>query len=281
VVLFVVDKRREQPETVAYSTDLSDQQWALIEPLLPKAKWGGRPRKTNLRRVVDALMYLVKTGCHWRLIPSDFPPWRTVYEYQMAWRKTGVLRKIHQLLVKRVRRKAHKTALPSIAVLDSQSVKTGKMVSYDKGFDGGKRVKGRKRHIATDILGLPITVAVTSANTHDKVGGRRIIERLAKFTKGKGLKKIYADGGYGGFPFRLFVKQTLGASVHISKNLGKSVGGFKPIRKRWVVERTLAWLGDYRRLDKDQERLAVNSVAMIRWASICMMLKRLFPAPNW
>jgi putative transposase len=264
---------------VTYSTDLSDQQWALIELLLPKAKFGGRPRKTNIRRVVDAILYLVKTGCHWRMIPSDFPPWRTVYEYFMTWRRFGVLRKIQQLLVKKVRRKEGKKLYPTIAVLDSQSVKTGKMVSHDKGFDGGKRVKGRKRHIATDILGLIIGVHVTGANTHDKVGGKLVVERLTKFMQGKGLKKVYADGGYVGGPFRYLVKQQLGASVHISKNLGKKVGGFKPIRKRWVVERSLAWLGDYRRLDKDQERLTRNSVAMIRLASISMMLRRLYPAP--
>jgi len=143
VLQFVVDKRREQPGTVTYSTDLSDQQWALIEPLLPKAKTGGRPRTTDIRRVADAIMYLVKTGCHWRLIPSDFPPWRTVYEYFVQWRATGTLKKIHQILVKKVRRSEGKKLLPTIAIMDCQSVKTGKMVSHDKGYDGGKHVKVR------------------------------------------------------------------------------------------------------------------------------------------
>jgi putative transposase len=269
---------------VAYTTDLTDQQWSVIEPLLPKAKSGGRPRTTDLRRVVDAISYLVKTRCHWRMLPSDFPPWRTVYEYFVQWRSTGTLRKIQQLLTKKVRRSEGKKSLPTIAILDSQSVKTGKMVSEDKGFDGGKRVKGRKRHVAVDSLGMIIGISVTSANTHDKVGGVRVLERVARFVKGRGVKKVYADGGYGGLPFRQKVRNLLGASIRISKNLGKKVKGFIPIKKRWIVERTFAWLGDYRRLDKDQERLTRNSVAMIRWASISLMLRRLFSnatAPVW
>ena len=218
------------------------------------------------------------------MLPSDFPPWPTVYEYFKQWRSTGTLRKIHRLLTKKVRRSEGKKSLPTIAILDSQSVKTGKMVSKDKGFDGGKRVKGRKRHVAVDSLGMIIGVYVTSANTHDKVGGVKVLERVSKFVKGRGVKKVYADGGYGGLPFKQKVKKILGASIRISKNLGKKVKGFKPIKMRWIVERTFAWLGDYRRLDKDQERLTRNSVAMIRWASISQMLRRLSPtstAPAW
>ena len=264
-----------------YQTNLSDQQWALIEPLLPKAKFGGRPRTTDIRRVVDAILYLVKTGCHWRLLPSDFPPTGTVYWYYKNWRRDGVIRKIQQALVKKVRRKARKALYPTIAMLDSQSVKTGKMVSQDKGYDGGKHVKGRKRHIATDILGLPIAIVVTSANTHDKVGGARVIEGVRKFMRGRRLKKVYADGGYVGAPFKSLVRTKIGASVRISKGVGQRFKRFVPVAKRWVVERTFAWLSDYRRLDKDQERLVRNSVAMIRLASISMMLRRLVPAPVW
>ena len=214
------------------------------------------------------------------MLPGDFPPWRTVYEYFVAWRATGTLKKIQHLLVKKVRRSEGKKSLPTIAIMDSQSVKTGKMVSHDKGYDGGKHVKGRKRHIAVDTLGMIIGESVTSANTHDKVGGKRVVGKISKFVRGKGIKKLYADGGYGGEPFKKYVKDTLGAAIRISKNLGKKIKGFIPIKKRWIVERTLAWLGDYRRLDKDQERLTRNSVAMIRWASISLMLKRLCPAPT-
>lgn len=269
-----------------YPSDLTDQQWSVIGPLLPAAKHGGRPRTTDIRRVVDAILYLTKTGCHWRMLPQDFPPWRTVYEYFVQWRRDGVLRRIQQTLVKKVRRREGKTVAPTVAILDSQSVKTGKMGTQERGFDGGKRVKGRKRHIAVDTLGMIIGVSVTSANTHDKVGGVKVLDRVARFvkkTKGKspgGIKKVYADGGYGGAPFQKSVRRILGASIRISKNLGKKVKGFVPIKKRWIVERTFAWLGDYRRLDKDQERLTRNSVAMIRWASVSLMLKRLFPSPT-
>lgn len=276
----VVISRGLRPETVSYQTDLTDQQWAVIEPLLPEAKWGGRPRTTDTRRVVDAILYLVKSGCQWRMLPDSFPSWQTVYWYFKNWRKDGTLRKIHQSLVKKARRRAGKRMYPTVALLDSQSVKTGKMVSLDKGFDGGKRVKGRKRHIATDVLGLPIAVTVTSANTHDKVGGKRVIEGVRKFMRGRNLKKVYADGGYIGRPFKTLVKSKIGAAVRISKGVGQKYKRFVPVAKRWVVERTFAWLGDYRRLDKDQERLTRNSVAMIRLASIAMMLRRLFPSPT-
>ncbi len=168
---------------------------------------------------------------------------------------------------------------PTIAIIDSQSVKTGKMVSEDKGYDGGKRVKGRKRHVVVDTLGLILGVSVTSANTHDKVGGKNVINRMKRWLKNRSPKKIYVDGGYGGEPFRQFVRATLGASVKISKGVHQKVKRFVPIAKRWVVERSLAWLGDYRRLDKDQERLAKNSIAMIRWASVRFMLRRLHPNP--
>lgn len=278
MLLFEVDKR---PDSVAYQTDLSDQQWALIEPLLPKAKPGGRPRTVDLRRVADAVLYIVRSGCHWRLLPSDFPPWQTVYWYFKQWQADGTIKRIQQRLVKKVRRFEGKKAAPTIAILDSQSVKTGKMANEDRGFDGGKRVKGRKRHIAVDSLGLIIGLSVTSANTHDKVGGKRVIQRVKKWLKHKSPRKVYADGGYSGAPFKMFVKQTMNATISIKKGIGKRAKGFVPIAKRWVVERTFAWLGDYRRLDKDQERLTRNSVAMIRLASISMMLKRLFPAPIW
>ena len=264
---------------MTYSTDLSDQQWALIEPLLPKAKPGGRPRKTDIRRVADAIFYLVKTGCHWRLLPSDFPPWRTVYEYFKNWRIDGTLKRLQQRLVKKVRKHEGRKMFPTIAILDSQSVKTGKMVSEDKGYDGGKRVKGRKRHIAVDTLGLVLGVSVTSANTHDKVGGKNVINRMKRWLKKRSPKKVYADGGYGGAPFRQYIRKTLGATVQISKGVHQKVKRFVPIAKRWVVERTFAWIGDYRRLDKDQERLARNSVAMIRWAAVAFMLRRLLPQP--
>ncbi|MHB1217495.1 MAG: IS5 family transposase [Alphaproteobacteria bacterium] len=259
----------------AYDTDLDDAQWAIIAPLLPRARSGGRPRSTDLRRVVEAILYLVKTGCQWRNLPHDFPPWRTVYGYFDDWQRRGVIRKIQQRLVKKVRRQEGRSGYPSIAILDSQSVKTGKTGEQERGYDGGKRVKGRKRHIAVDSLGLIIGVSVTSANTHDQRGGRSVVRRIKRYLGERSPRKVYADGGYGGEPFRKWVKQKMGASVRVVKGVGQRVKGFVPIAKRWMVERTFAWLGDYRRLDKDQERLTRNSVAMIRMAMINLMLHRL------
>lgn len=263
-----------------YLTDLSDEKWALVAALLPAPKPGGRPRSTDLRRVCDAILYLVKTGCQWRSLPHDFPPWETCYTYFREWRATGVLKLLMQLLVEKVRRFEGRAAPPTIAILDSQSVKTGKMASSERGYDGGKRVKGRKRHIAVDTLGLPLALAVTSANTHDKVGGRHLIGSMAGWFKRRCVKKVLADGGYSGAPFSSFVRHTLNATVEIAGNIAQKVKAFVPVARRWVVERTFAWLGDYRRLDKDQERLTSNSVAMIRWALVGLMLKRLFPASS-
>lgn len=167
----------------------------------------------------------------------------------------GVIKRIMQRLVKRVRCAEGRKATPSIAILDSQSVKTGKMASTERGFDGGKRVKGRKRHIAVDTLGLPLSISVTSANTHDKVGGKRVIERVVRWLKQRSPRKVYADGGYSGAPFSNFLQSTMKASIEIAGNIAQKVKRFVAIPKRWVVERTFAWLGDYRsRTSHPQQR---------------------------
>jgi putative transposase len=264
---------------VEYSTDLSDQQWALIEPLLPAALPGGRPRAVDMRRVVDAILYIVKNGCMWRNLPHDFPKWQTVYWYFKIMREDGTITRISRMLVAKVREKKRRTPHPTIAIIDSQSVKSGKMVSEDKGYDGGKHVKGRKRHIAVDILGLPLDMYVSPANMHDKRGAAVVVERMARWLP-NGVKRIYADGGYSGKPFQKLVKDVIGARVDIKEGgIGQKVKGFKPVAKRWIVERTFAWMGDYRRLDKDQERKSWNSLAMMKWAAIRFMLRKLFRGP--
>jgi putative transposase len=266
-------------QILGYETDLSDQQWALIERLIPLAKIGGRPRKTDVRRVVDSLLYLLKTGCHWRLLPADFPHWRTVYEYFKNWRDDGTLRQIQKSLYFAARKKAGRSKYPSVVIVDSQSVKTSKM-GGERGFDGGKWVKGRKRHLVVDSLGLPLTFSVTAANVHDLSGGRYALNRASKFLGGRSLKKIYADGAYAAQSFRDWVEQKFDAVVRISKNLAQRFKEFIPVSQRWVIERTFAWWYDYRRLTIDYERLTLSSRAMLRLAAINIMLNRLAPRPE-
>lgn len=264
---------------MGYPSDLTDAQWALVEPLLPPAKPGGRPRTTSVRRVFDAVRYLNKTGCQWRQLPADFPHWRTVYGYFKSW-QNGAIRNLHRYLYFRVRKHEGRAKYPSTIIIDSQSVKTGKMGGEVRGYDGGKRIKGRKRHLAVDSLGLPLAISVTAANVHDLNGGRLVLNNLGKFLRGRTYKKVYADGAYGGEAFRSWVRGKFNAALKISKNLALKLKQFVPISQRWVVERSFAWLGDYRRLTIDFERLVTSSRSLIRLAAINLMLNRLAPNPQ-
>lgn len=256
-------KRRPQ----RYPSDLTEREWKILKPLLPRP---GANQKNSQRRIIDSLLYLDRTGCQWRWLPHDYPAWPSVYYHFAKWTKQEVWERINTALVKLDRQQRGRTETPSGALIDSQSVKTSKEAGH-VGFDGGKMVKGHKRHSLADTLGNMLKVVVTAANISDIAGAKLVITNLADVFST--IEKIWADGGYRGNLIG-WVQETLAAVLEIvSREPGQK--GFKVQPKRWVIERTFAWLGNYRRLSKDYERLLPNSEAMIYLASINTMLRRI------
>jgi len=260
----------------AYPTDVSDAQWAIIDPLIPAAKRGGRRRTVCMREVINAIFYLLRSGCAWRMLPHDLPAWQTAYGYFRSWRDEGVWEAINDALREAVREEAGREPQPSAAIIDSQSVKCG-AVAGDRGYDRFKMIKGKKRHILVDVIGLLLTVVVHKANEQDRSGARKLLVRAASkgFTR---LQLIWADGGYHSDPLFTWLKALTGWILDIvSRPEGSK--GFVLLPRRWVVERTFAWLGNYRRLSKDYEQLSQSSEAMIYIAMIHLMLQRLGSNP--
>lgn len=256
-------KRRERK----YASDLNDRQWRIIKPLLPSA---ADNQKLSLRKIVDGMLYINRTECQWRYLPSEYPIWSSVNYHYNKWAKDGTFEKMNTILAQVERQKRGRTASPTGALIDSQSVKTTKEAS-EVGFDGGKWIKGHKRHVVTDTVGNMLKVVVTAANISDTAGGIEALTGIKAIYPG--IAKIWADGGYKE-GIIVWVKDVLNAVLEVVKpEPGQK--GFAVQPKRWVVERTLAWLGNYRRLSKDYERLPINSEAMIYLASLKTMLNRL------
>lgn len=250
-----------------YPSSLTDSQWEAILAILKD----NRKRKHTLREIFDALFYLLKTGCQWRMLPLHFPSWKLVYYYFTKWKTDGTIELIHELLRDKTRRKAGRDESTSVGIIDSQSVKTTRIGGLSRGIDGGKKVKGRKRHIIVDTMGLLLAVVVHAANEYDSKSAPMVIaELIGRFSR---LVKIIADGGYRGELIEN-TRKMFGWMVEVVIRSDTS-SKFEVLPKRWIVERTFTWFESYRRLSKDFEFQTETSQSMIQLAMIKLMLNRI------
>ncbi len=255
-----------------YVTDLSDEEWARLRAYLPASKLLGRLRAHSLRDVFDAIFYVLRSGCPWRMLPGDLPPWLTVYYHFRRFRSSGLWQRIFAILRAAERKRVGKDPDASAAIMDSQSVRTTEEGAASNGYDAHKNVEGRKRHLLVDTLGLPLASYVTPADVHDRSGARLLLAGLGPLMPR--LEKIWADGAYSGKKLAKWCEEQGGWELEVVER-DRGTKGFEVLPKRWIVERTFGWLRKDRRLDKDYERKVHTSEALIEVAMIRLILRRL------
>jgi transposase len=264
-----------------YPSDMSAREWAICEPLLPAPAWlagkGGRPSQHCMRDIVDGIRYLTHNGPVWRALPADFPPAWTIYYWAAKWQADGSAETMHGQLRERVRLLAGRKRVPSAAIIDSQSVRAAEEVARSsRGYDAGKKVQGRKRHIAVDTIGLLLTVLVTAASVQDRDAARPLLWNLRKAFPT--VKLAWADGGYAG-TLVSWAKTALKLALQIVHRPG-DLHTFQVLPRRWVVERTLAWITRHRRTVRDYERLPAHHETYLYWSMIIIMTRRLARTPK-
>jgi putative transposase len=265
-----------------YGSDLTDQEYAILEPLLPRPKRRGRRRSVVLREILDGIFHILRGGVPWRMLPGDFPPWQTVFDYFRQWRSSGLWETVNATLRERAREMMGRTPQPTASIIDSQSVKTTEM-GGPRGYDGGKKINGRKRHLVVDTQGFVLHARVHAADAHDRRAAEGVLDGLDQ--RFPTIACLFADTAYQGLG--PWLEERLGWQLSVVRRPSRWVwapvdqpppsvpGGFQVLPKRWIVERTFAWLGRHRRLSKDYERLCETTETWIYLAMTRLMLRRL------